>query len=133
MPDVRRHPIVTPILALILVAMLGNSGLACACALAALDAPGTTHHGMSGDHAVTGIGDEHDCGNSCTDHAVTAPGGKGSDANEHRTDKPLAPAAHHGAVNQAFVPGLPAQSQYEKQHPPLPVSTPVSRSDTLLD
>jgi hypothetical protein len=137
MPDVRRHPIAAPIgapfLALILVTMLGNSGLACACALAALDAPATTHHGMSGDHAVTMIGDKPDCGSSCGSHAVTAPGGKSSDAIDQRVEKPLPPPVHHGTVHQDFVPGLSAQSQYEKQHPPLPLSTPVSRSDTLLD
>jgi hypothetical protein len=126
---VRRHPIV----ALILITMLGNSSVACACALAALDTPATTHHGMSGDHAVTGLGEEHDCSRSCSSHAATAPGSKATDASDHRTEKPLLPVVHHDAANQLLVPGLPAQLHYEKQHPPLPLSTPVSRSDTLLD
>ena len=136
MPDMRRHPNVAPIgapfLALILVVMLGNSGLACACALAALDAPAEAHHGMSGDHGVAGFGDEHDCSSSCNSHAVTASGSKASDASDQRSEKPL-PAVHHHTASQSLVPGLPTQWQYEKHRPALPLSTPVSRSDTLLD
>jgi hypothetical protein len=126
-------PIGAPFLALILVAMLGNSGLACACALASLDAPAEAHHGMSGDHAVTGSGDELDCSSSCNGHAVTAPGSKASDASDQRSEKPLPPAVHHHTASQSLVPGLPTQWQYEKHRPALPLSTPVSRSDTLLD
>lgn len=122
-----------PIVALILITMLGNGSVACACALAALDAPVTTHHGMSGDHAVTGLGEEHDCNSSCSSHAATAPGNKATDASDHRTEKLLPPFVHHDAANQVLVPGLTTQWRYERQRPPLPLSTPVSRSDTLLD
>jgi hypothetical protein len=133
MPDVRRHPTIAPILALILVAMLGNSGMACACALAALDTPTRPHHGMSGDHGVTGVGEEHDCGSSCKVDAASAPGKKVTDTADHRTDKLLPPAAYHNYATRDFAPDLPGRWQYEKNHPPLPLSTPVSRSDTLLD
>ena len=137
MPDVRRHPIVAPIdalvLALILLAMLGNSSVACVCALAALDTPAQTHHGMSGEHAVTGAGEEHDCGSSCESHAATAPISKSSDASDQRVEKPVPPVAHNNYASQVFAPGLQSRSLYEKQHRPLPLSTPVSRSDILLD
>jgi hypothetical protein len=130
---VRRQRFVAPILALLVIAMLGNSSMACACALAALDTPAQAHHGMSGDHAASGIDDEHDCGTACGNHAVSAPGSKATDAGDHRTEKPLFPPVHHGERNQVLEASLPSPSRYEKQHPPLPLSTPVSRSDTLLD
>lgn len=129
----RRHPFVAPIFALILVAMLGNSGMACACALAALDAPAEAHHGTSGDHDVTGSSGEHDCGSWCDSDAASAPGNKASDATDHRTDKLLPPAAYHNHATLDFAPDLPGRWQYEKDRPPLPLSTPVSRSDTMLD
>lgn len=133
MPDVRRSPIVTPIFALILVAMLGNSGMACACALAALDTPAQAHHGMSGEHGVTATGEEHDCGSACNTDTASGPASKVSDTTDHRTDKLLPPAAYHNYATQDFAPDMPARWRYEKDHPPLPLSTPVSRSDILLD
>jgi hypothetical protein len=129
MPDVRH----LPVFALILIAMLGNSGMACACALGTLDTPVETHHGNSGEHAVKGFSDKHDCEFSCSSHAVTAPVSKASDATDYRTDKPVPPAAYFNDGDLAFVPDLAGRWRYEKQHPLLPLSTPVSRSDILLD
>ena len=128
-----RQPIATPILALILLVMLGNSGMACACALAALDAPEQAHHGMSGEHGVTGVGGEHKCDSSCNVDAASAPGKKAADTADHRTDKLLPPAAYHNYATQDFAPDLTGRWQYRKDRPPLPLSTPVSRSDTQLD
>ena len=132
MPDVRCHSNAAPVLATLLVVMLGNSGLACACALAALDAPVATHHEMSGDHADMANSGGHDCGAACG-HAAIASIGKAPDAGDQRPDKPQPTAALHGDARDAFVPGPPERWQYKKQNPALPLSTPVSRSDTLLD
>jgi len=132
MPDVRRRPIVAPVFATLLVVMLGNSGLACACALAALDAPVSMHHEMTGDHADMANDGDHDCGAACA-HAAIASISKAPDAGDQRSDKLQPTATHHGEARDAFVPGLPARWQYKKQNPALPLSTPVSRSDILLD
>ncbi|MCI0517874.1 MAG: hypothetical protein L0Y45_08590 [Woeseiaceae bacterium] len=132
MPDVRRHPIVAAVFATLLAAILGNSGLACACALAALDAPVAMHHEMTGDHADMANSGGHECGAACG-HAAIASISKAPDAGDQRSDKPQPIATHHGDARDAFVPGPPALWQYKKQHPALPLSTPVSRSDILLD
>jgi len=132
MPEVSRQPIATPVFALILAALLGSSGLACACALAELDAPVAMHHEMNGDHADMANSGGHECGAACG-HAAVASISKAPDAGDQRSDKPQPTATHHGDARDAFVPGPPAPWQYKKQNPALPLSTPVSRSDTLLD
>lgn len=120
-----------PILAMLLAAMLGNSGLACACALAALDVPVTMHHAMPGAHTQDASTEHHD-DDSCR-HSAMATASKASDASDQRADKPLPPAAHSVGPRQLLVPGLASPWQYEKRYRTLPLSTPVSRGDTLLD
>jgi hypothetical protein len=131
MPDVRRHPTIAPILALVLVTMLGNSGIACACALLALDAPGETHHGMSHAPLAADAGEHDDCGSACGNQSATAVNSKAPIAADHQPEKPAAPAAHHDSTVQVIASGLPGRWWYEEQR--LPLSTPVSRSDTMLD
>ncbi|HSD70069.1 MAG TPA: hypothetical protein VLB07_10970, partial [Woeseiaceae bacterium] len=104
----------------------------CACALAAPDAPVAMHHEMTGDHSDMANSGDHDCDAACG-HAAIASAGKVPDASDQRSDKPQPTATHHGDARDAFVPRPPALWQYKKQNPPLPLSTPVSRSDTLLD
>ncbi len=137
MPDVRRPPIATTVLALILVAMLGSSGIACACALLALDPPAEarhesrheSHHGMS--PTTADAGEHDDCGSTCGTHAATAVNSKAPIASDYHPEKPAAPAENPDSTVEILASGLPGRRWYEVQN--LPLSTPVSRNDILLD
>jgi hypothetical protein len=131
MPDVRRQPIATPILALILVAMPGSSGIACACALLALDTPAEAHHGMSHTPASAAAGEHDDCGSACGAHAATAVNSKAPIVTDYHPEKPAAPAANADSTTLVHASGLHGRRWYDD--PDLPLSTPVSRSDILLD
>jgi hypothetical protein len=141
MPEVRRQPIATPVFALILIAMLGSSGIACACALLALDVSAETHHESRHElhekkhdvmsHRPADAGEQDDCGSACGTHSATAVNSKAPIAADYHPEKPAAPAANPDNATEVPASALQVRRWYEEQH--LPLSTPVSRYDTLLD
>lgn len=117
----------------ILIAMLGNSGLACACALVAMDEPAHAHHGESTADPATQRGDHGHCKLSCGGHAISAASSKAGAMADIQPEKPAAVAVHSGAFDIAFSMIQSGSRPYPTGAPSLPSSTPVSRRDTMLD
>ena len=129
MPDVHKRRI----LGILLFTLLGNSGLACACALMSTDTPEHAHHGMADGHgkdaAMPGAG----CAPACGGHGSTALSGKTAAFPDFHADKSAAPVLHYQPLASAFPANtFPSQRPANQRSRP-PLSTPVSRRDTLLD
>lgn len=121
------------ILTLVLLALLGNSGIACACALISLDSADHAHHEMSGGHAGEIAANPADCKPACGGHGSTALAGKASAFPDFQAEKSSAPVLHYEHASAVFIASTSPLRPYEnrKSRPPLP--TPVSRHDTLRD
>jgi hypothetical protein len=128
MPDMRRRPI----LALVLLAILGNSSIACACSLLARDAPMNAHHSMHGDWAPD-AGDRANCQSSCSGHVAGAIQSKADAVPDFYLEKTFAPTPHYDDVDYGVGPGGFSERAYPRQHSLPPLPTPVSRRDTMLD
>lgn len=129
MPDVPRQRILT----LLLVTLLGNSGLACACALASLDAPAHAHHSMSDEHAIGEPAPAADCEPACGGHGSTALTGKISTLPDFQAEKSFAPALHYEHAIPVLVASRTLARLHANQRSLPPPSTPVSRRDTKRD
>jgi hypothetical protein len=124
-----------PILLLVLIAMLGGSGLACACSLMSLDEPIHAHHVSHGEatvHADDRADDRAECITKCA-HSANASQDKAGTLADFKFEKPQLPALHHGyAVRDNVFVQLSDWPPPDRKSLP-PSSTPVSRRDTMRD
>jgi hypothetical protein len=129
MPDMQRRPV----LVLLVLAMLGNSGLACACSLVAMDARHHTHHGMSGEMAPGEPANASDCHPACGGHSSAALTGKVALFPDFQAEKSFAPVLHYDNTGPVSIAGRTVVRQSLPLRLPVPSPTPVSRRDTMLD
>jgi hypothetical protein len=129
MPDMRRQQILT----VLLFTLLGNSGLACACALISLDAAKHAHHSMPDGHTNDAHANPADCAPACGGHGSTALAGKTSAYPDFQAEKFSAPVLHYEHAAAALIAKAVPPRLQANRYFPQPSSTPVSRSDTLRD
>jgi hypothetical protein len=116
---------------LVLIAMLGGSGFACACSLMSLDEPIHAHHASHGE-AAANANDQVDCITKCAHSANALPDKTGTLA-DFKFEKPQLPALHVGyAVRDNVVVRISDWSPPDRHSLP-PSSTPVSRRDSMRD
>jgi hypothetical protein len=120
-----------PILLLVLITMLGSSGLACACSLMSLDEPLHAHH-VSHGAAAAKADDQADCVTKCA-HSANASQDKAGTLADFKFDKPQLPALHVGYAVRDNVFVRLSDWPPPGRHSLPPSSTPVSRRDTMRE